>query len=266
MAKKKKPQPPKKLRSEIKNNTAGIERKAQTAAARAPSPSKQTAPRPTSIVGVGASAGGLEAFDQLLAALPEDTGMAFVLVQHLAPKHESILSELLSKATRMQVIEVSDGLAVQPNQVYVIPPNADMSIVEGVLHLTPLGPDRARRMPIDMFLRSLAEDQQGRSIGVILSGTASDGTLGIQAIKAMGGVKFTQDDRSAKYNAMPRSAVAAGNVDFILPPELIARELTRISKHVHIFAQDEAVESADATVKSQTLGKIYDVLRNFSRV
>src|SRR5262249_6762213 len=205
---------------------------------------------PNSIVGVGASAGGLEAFDQLLAALPEDTGMAFVLVQHLAPKHESILSELLSKATRMPVLEVSEGIAVQPNQVYVIPPNADMSIVDGVLHLTALSPDRARRMPIDLFLRSLAEDQQGLAIGVILSGTASDGTLGIQSIKAMGGVTFAQDDRSAKYSAMPRSAVAAGNVDFVLPPDLIARELTRIAKHVHLFAPDETAESPDTSPKN----------------
>src|SRR5262245_61218572 len=259
---KKKRQPTKTRRAQFKDNPTALERQAQAAAA----PSTAPAARPNSIAGVGASAGGLEAFEQLLQALPHDTGMAFVLVQHLAPKHESILSELLSKSTRMRVIEVTEGMTVQPNQVYVIPPNADMSIMDGVLHLSPLGPDRARRMPIDMFLRSLAEDQQSRAIGVILSGTASDGTLGIQAIKAVGGVKFTQDDRSAKYNAMPRSAVAAGNVDFILPPELIARELTRISKHVHIFAQDEAVESADATVKSQTLGKIYDVLRNFSRV
>src|SRR5947199_5136100 len=120
-----------------------------------------------SVVGVGASAGGLEAFEQLLRALPDDTGMAFVLVQHLAPKHESMLSELLSKTTRMPVIEVREGLEVKPNHVYVIPPNADMSVLNGVLHLTPLSPDRARRMPIDMFFRSLAEDQQGRAIGVI---------------------------------------------------------------------------------------------------
>src|SRR5262249_33997663 len=161
----------------------------------------------------------------LLASLPEDTGMTFVLVQHLAPKHESMLSELLSKATRMPVVEVKEGVRVAPNCVYVIPPNADMTIMDGVLHLSPISPDRARRMPIDMFLRSLAEDQQGRAIGVILSGTASDGTLGIQAIKALGGVTFAQNDESAKYNAMPRSAVAAGNVDYVLPPELIAREL-----------------------------------------
>jgi two-component system CheB/CheR fusion protein len=258
MANKKK-QPPKPRNAVMKNNSRTLERRAQAAAVR-------EAARPASIVGIGASAGGLEAFEQLLAALPEDTGMAFVLVQHLAPKHESILRELLSKSTRMPVIEVSEGIAVQPNHVYVIPPNADMSIVDGVLHLTTLSPDRARRMPIDLFLRSLSEDQQGRAIGVILSGTASDGTLGIQAIKANGGVTFAQDDQSAKYNAMPRSAVAAGNVDFVLSPELIARELTRISKHVHLFVTDESAESTEAAVKNEALAKIYAVLRNFSRV
>src|SRR3989454_11961521 len=124
---------------------------------------------PLSIVGVGASAGGLEAFEQLLRALPNDTGMAFVLVQHLAPKHESILSELLGRATRMPVIEVKQGMAVKANHVYVIPPNADLSIADGVLHLSPLSSDRARRMPIDLFLRSLAEGHQSRAIGGILS-------------------------------------------------------------------------------------------------
>src|SRR2546428_10228480 len=137
MAKKKK-QRSKTRRSQVKDDTRALERTAQAATARAALPSTQTAARPNSIVGVGASAGGLEAFEQLLAALQEDTGMAFVLVQHLAPKHESILSELLSKSTRMPVIEVTDGVAVAPNQIYVIPPNADMSIVDGVLHLSRL--------------------------------------------------------------------------------------------------------------------------------
>src|SRR5262249_35717014 len=163
--------------------------------------------RPISTVGVGASAGGLEAFEQLLAALPSDSNMAFVLVQHLAPKHESILSELLRKSTKMPVVEVSQGMKVEANHVYVIPPNADMSIADGTLHLTPISPDRGRRMPIDSFLRSLAEDQQSRAIGVILSGTASDGTLGLQSIKALGGVTFAQDEESARYSAMPRSAI-----------------------------------------------------------
>src|SRR5262245_50252112 len=259
---KKKRQPTKTRRAQFKDNPTALERQAQAAAA----PSTAPAARPNSIAGVGASAGGLEAFEQLLQALPHDTGMAFVLVQHLAPKHESILSELLSKSTRMRVIEVTEGMTVQPNQVYVIPPNADMSIMDGVLHLSPLSPDRARRMPIDMFLRSLADDQQSRALGVILSGTASDGTLGIQAIKAMGGVTFAQDDESAKYSAMPRSAIAAGNVDFVLSPEAIARELSRIAKHVHLFTPDEIVESPEGGPKNETLSKIYTLLRNFSRV
>src|SRR5213083_375526 len=219
-----------------------------------------------SVVGVGASAGGLEAFEQLLRALPDDTGLAFVLVQHLAPKHESMLSELLAKATRMPVVEVTQGMRVQGNHVYVIPPNADMSISDGMLHLSPLSPDRGLRMPIDFFLRSLADTYQSRSIGVILSGTASDGTLGMQAIKAMGGVTFAQDEQSAKYSAMPRNAIAAGNVDFILPPEAIARELKRIATHVQVFAPDDKMEAEERITSDETLNKIFLLLRNFSRV
>ncbi len=221
---------------------------------------------PLSVVGVGASAGGLEAFEQLLRSLPNDTGLAFVLVQHLAPKHESMLSELLAKATRMPVVEVTQGMRVQGNHVYVIPPNADMSISDSVLHLSPLSPARALRMPIDSFLRSLAETYQSRSIGVILSGTASDGTLGLQAIKALGGVTFAQDEQSAKYSAMPRSAIAAGNVDFVLPPEAIARELKRIATHVKVLGPDERPEAEERITPDATLNKIFFLLRNFSRV
>ena len=220
-----------------------------------------------SVVGVGASAGGLEAFEQLLRALPSDTGMAFCLVQHLAPQHESILSELLGKATNMPVVEVTQGMKVQANHVYVIPPNADMSIDDGELHLTPMSPDRALRMPIDSFFRSLADTYQSRAVGVILSGTASDGTLGLQAIKAMGGVTFAQDDESAKYNAMPRNAIAAGNVDFVLPPPAIARELKSIATHVTAFTLDDTEDTADERTKpDETLNKIFLLLRNFSRV
>ena len=221
---------------------------------------------PLSVVGVGASAGGLEAFEQLLRSLPNDTGLAFVLVQHLAPKHESMLSELLAKATRMPVVEVTQGMRVQGNHVYVIPPNADMSISDSVLHLSPLSPDRGLRMPIDSFFRSLADTHQSRSIGVILSGTASDGTLGLQAIKALGGVTFAQDEQSAKYSAMPRSAIAAGNVDFVLPPEAIARELKRIATHVRVLGPDERPEAEERITPDATLNKIFFLLRNFSRV
>ncbi|HYM09286.1 MAG TPA: chemotaxis protein CheB, partial [Bryobacterales bacterium] len=186
------------------------------------------------VVGVGASAGGLEAFSQLLRHLPTDTGMAFVLVQHLDPKHESLLSELLSRTTRMPVTQVTDGIKVEPNRVYVIPPNAHMGIVKGVLRLKARS-DLGHYMPIDYFLLSLADDQGSRAIGVILSGTASDGTLGMKAIKAGGGITFAQDRESAKYDGMPRSAVAAGCVDFVLPPQGIARELASVASHPYLL-------------------------------
>jgi two-component system CheB/CheR fusion protein len=213
------------------------------------------------IAGIGASAGGLEAFRQLLEHLPTDTGMAFVLVQHLDPKHESILTELLSRSTRMRVSEVREGMAVEPNHIYVIPSNSNMAIVDGVLRLSPREEGRARRRPIDYFLRTLAEDQGNRAIGIILSGTASDGTLGLEAIKAEGGITFAQDSKSAKYDSMPRSAIAAGHVDFILSPEDIARELGRISRHPYVTpAAALAVEDAQSTGQSN-FRKILTLLR-----
>jgi two-component system CheB/CheR fusion protein len=161
-------------------------------------------------VGVGASAGGLEAFQQLLKHLPTTTGMAFVFVQHLAPRYESMLSELLSRSTKIPVQEVKEGMKVAPDNIYVIPPNRKMVIADGVLHLMPRRESELQHMPIDCFLSSLAEDRKGRAVGVILSGTASDGTLGLRAIKAEGGITFAQDEKTAKYDSMPRNAIAAG--------------------------------------------------------
>ena len=182
------------------------------------------------IVGVGASAGGLEAFTQLLKHLPLDTGMAFVLVQHLDPDHESALTQILSRATRMPVSEITHNQPPQANHVYIIPRDTNLSIVEGLLKLEPRERTRTPHRPIDTFFESLAQNQRERAIGVVLSGTASDGTLGLEAIKAEGGFTFAQDD-SAKYDSMPRSAVAAGCVDVVLSPEGIAKELVRIGKH-----------------------------------
>jgi len=193
-----------------------------------------TREKPHPIVGVGASAGGFEAFRELLRALPSDTGLALVLVQHLDPGHESLLAKLLSKATAMPVAEVEEGMEVEKNHVYVIPPNKTMGIRNGTLHLMARGEPTAKHLPIDHFLTSLAEDRGNRAIGVILSGTASDGTLGLKAIKAEGGITFAQDIKSAKYDGMPRSAIAAGCVDFVLPPEAIASELTRIGRHPYL--------------------------------
>lgn len=175
-------------------------------------------------MGVGASAGGLEAFTQLLQHLPTDTGLGFVLVQHLDPQHESALAQLLARATSMPVHEVTNNLRVAPNHVYVIPPNTNLSISHGLLKLVPRQETRPPTRSIDSFFESLASNHREGAIGVVLSGTASDGTQGLEAIKAEGGITFAQDD-SAKYDSMPRSAVAAGCVDFVLSPEQIAKEL-----------------------------------------
>jgi len=198
-------------------------------------PRKATHP----IVGVGASAGGLEAFQELLRALPADTGMGFVLVQHLDPVHESVLTQLLARASSMPVYEVTQNMHVEPNTVYVIPPNVQMAIVGGALKLTPRGKVRGAARSIDFFFEALAQDQRERAIGVVLSGTASDGTLGLEAIKAEGGLTFAQDE-SAKYDSMPRSAIASGCVDLVLSLPDMAAELTRISKHPFVIgALDE---------------------------
>src|SRR2546427_431943 len=188
------------------------------------------------IVGIGASAGGLEASTHLLQNLPLDTGMGFVLVQHLDPAHASALTTLLARATSMPVHEVSNNMPVQPNHVYVIPPNTTMAIAHGSLQLQPRRETRGAHRSIDFFFESLAEDQRERAIGVILSGTASDGTLGLEAIKAEAGITFAQDE-SAKYDSMPRSAIAAGCVDFVLSPENIAKELAHIAQHPFVAGQ-----------------------------
>ena len=162
--------------------------------------------------------------------------MAFVLVQHLDPEHESALTQLLARATKMPVREITNDQRVEANCVYVIPPNTTLGIARGVLKLRPRSEMRTPHRSIDFFFESLAEDQRERAIGVILSGTATDGTLGLEAIKAEGGITFAQDD-SARYDSMPRSAVAAGCVDFVLSPENIAKELARIATHPYVAGQ-----------------------------
>jgi two-component system CheB/CheR fusion protein len=184
---------------------------------------------PFPIVGIGASAGGFEAFGEMLNALPVDSGMAFVLIQHLDPTHESMLAPLLARKSALPVAQVTDGVAVEPNHVYVIPPNAKMGINDGLLKLMKRAEAGEKNMPIDYFLQSLAAYCKDVAIGVILSGTATDGTFGLKAIKAEGGICFAQDQESAKYPGMPASAIAAGCVDFVLPPRKIAAELTRIA-------------------------------------
>ena len=192
------------------------------------------------IVGIGASAGGLEAFTQVLRLLPSDTGMAFVLIQHLDPKHASLLCDALAKVTSLPIGEVVDGEPVLPDRVYVIPPSADIAILRGRLTLVPRSTDtRLPHLPIDFFLRSLAVERGSRAIGVVLSGNASDGTEGLRAIKSEDGITFAQEPNSAKFDGMPRSAVDAGVADYSLAiPDLVA-ELLRLSRHSYLAPRHE---------------------------
>ena len=179
------------------------------------------------IVGIGASAGGLAAFEAFFSGMPKgaDPGMAFVLVQHLAPDHKSILTDLIQRYTRMKVTEVEDGMEVQPNCAYIIPPGRDMAFLNGALQLLEPSAPRGQRLPIDFFFRSLAQDQHERAIGVVLSGTGSDGTLGVRAIKGEGGMVMAQNPASTEFDGMPRSAIATGLVDYELPPAEMPAQL-----------------------------------------
>jgi two-component system CheB/CheR fusion protein len=183
------------------------------------------------IAGIGGSAGGLEAFGQFFAHMPVDSGMAFVLVPHLDPTHKGMMPELLQRFTKMQVFQAEDGMKVRPNCVYVIPPNKDMSILHGTLQLLEPSEPRGLRLPIDFFLRHLAEDQQEMAVGIILSGMGTDGTLGIKSIKEKLGMVMVQDVSSAKYDGMPRSAIATGLVDYIAPVEELPGKLLGYAKH-----------------------------------
>ncbi len=177
------------------------------------------------IVGIGASAGGLAAFQAFFSGLPSAAPpMAFVLVQHQAPEHKSMLAEIIRRLTPMDVLEVEDGMRVQPGRVYIMPPNRDMAILNGRLHLFPPTEARGQRLPINIFFRSLAQDQKENAIGIVLAGTGTDGTLGIRAIKAEGGLVMAQTVSSTEFDGMPRSAIATGLIDFQLPPaEMPAR-------------------------------------------
>ena len=179
---------------------------------------------------VVASAGGLEAFSQLLSHLPTNTGMAFVFIQHMLPNGESLLTKILARVTKMLVSQVQNGMLVEPDRVYVIPPNTQMRIFKGVLELSPREKVFGICIPGDAFLISLAADRGNRAIAVVLSGSNKDGTLGLTAIKAVGGVTFAQDKDTATFDRMPLSAIATGYVDFVLSPEQIATELVEVGR------------------------------------
>jgi len=210
------------------------------------------------IVGIGASAGGLEALELFLGSVPEKSGMAFVIVQHLDPTHKGVMVELLQRATTLPVAQVRDQMRIEENHIYVIPPNRDLSILHGFLHLLEPTAPRGLRLPIDFFFRSLADDMQDRSIGVILSGMGSDGTLGLRAIKEKAGVVFVQDPITAKFDGMPRSAIDAGLADIIAPAaELPGRIIGYLMHPSRIAKNDRPLEDK----YQSALEKIFIVLR-----
>ena len=216
------------------------------------SPQRETPLFP--IVGIGASAGGLEALEQFLSHTPENSGMAFVIIQHLDPTHKGIMPELLQRATRMEVFQVRERMRVKPNCVYVIPPNKDLSILHGVLHLFDPAEPRGLRRPIDFFLRSLAEDRQAQSIGVILSGMGSDGTIGLRAIKEKAGVTLAQEPASAKFDSMPRSAIDAGLADLVAPAEDLPGKIIDYVRHAHVIDRTELpLEDKDQSALEKVL-------------
>ena len=212
------------------------------------------------IIGIGASAGGLEALEQFLGNVPENSGMAYVVVQHLDPTQKGMLPELLQRISRMQVFQVKDRMAVKPNCVYVIPPNKSMSILNGVLHLFEPMEIRGLRLPIDFFLRSLADDRKERSIGLILSGMGSDGSSGLKAIKERNGIVMVQEPSNAKFDSMPRNAIDSVLVDIVAPANLLPERLMEFLKHIPIVRSDLNIEIKDKS----SLEKIIILLRTYT--
>jgi two-component system, chemotaxis family, CheB/CheR fusion protein len=216
------------------------------------------------VVGVGASAGGLDAFKQLLRSIPEDSGMAFILVQHLEPTHHSILPELLQRVTKIPVREITQDVRVEPNNIYTIPTNKLLTANDGVLQLTPRPPRNVKNMPIDVFFTSLAEVHQNRAIGVILSGTATDGTIGLKSIKEHGGTTFAQNQQTAAFDGMPQSAVGAEVVDYILSPEEIISQIIKLNEQSGDHLKDDSAQ--DGAQHEEEFRQLLAVVQTSKRV
>lgn len=227
-------------------------------------PKKKTVTRNTKndlfIVGIGASAGGLEALKLFFDNSLPDSGMAYIVVQHLDPTHKSLLTELIGGHTKMKVVEITDGLSVQPNCVYIIPPNKDLTIFNSTLQITVPTALRAVRRPIDLFFHSLAEDQKDRAIGVVLSGTGTEGTLGLKEIKAEGGITIAQDPITAQFASMPQSVISAKAADYILPPEKMPAQLLQYVAKRKTQVVEKNI-SVTAPLENQ-LKKIFLIIRN----
>lgn len=212
-------------------------------------------------VGVGASAGGLEALEDFFRAMPDNTGLVFIVIQHLSPDYKSLMNELLSRYTNMDIYVAEDGMETKINSVYLIPPRKNLTIFHGKLYLEEQKRTNLLNLPIDIFFKSLAKDQEKKAIGVILSGTGSDGTLGIRAIKEAGGMVMVQEEATAKFDGMPRSSIATGLVDYILPPKVMAEEL--LNYICHPSPLDHLIRNKEVTDEIDELTRIYIILRNY---
>src|SRR5689334_18957355 len=191
---------------------------------------RSTVPRPQRVVGVGASAGGLDALKQLVGAVPADTGLAFVVLQHLPPSQVGQLASLLAGATTLPVIDAANGHRIEPNTILVVPPHTSACLFRGALVLRTAKPGARPRQPIDTLFSSIADVLRERGVGVVLSGTAHDGTEGLRAIRAAGGLTFAQEPSTAQFDEMPRSAIAAGVAEIVLSPAQIGDELGKVAK------------------------------------
>jgi len=218
------------------------------------------------VVAVGASAGGLDAFSQILEKLPPSPNLAFIFVQHLSPQHESALPSLLSARTSLPVVQVTDGMRIEANRVHVTPPNAQMTVVDGRLSLLPRPHDRTQFTPIDFFFESLAHWAKERAIGVILSGTASDGAMGIREIKAFGGITIAQKQETAKYDGMPRAAIATGMIDLVLSPTEIAEHISHIRDHPYLVADADGREDDELVATEDQFHELFALLRRASGI
>src|SRR5262245_44292576 len=218
------------------------------------------------VVAVGASAGGLDAFSQILENLAPSPNVAFVFVQHLSPQHESALPSLLSARTPLPVVQAIDGVRIESNHVYVMPPNVQMEVIDGHLNLLPRPHDRSQFTPIDFFFESLARWAQERAIGVILSGTASDGAIGIREIKAVGGITIAQKQDTAKYDGMPRSAIATGMIDLVLSPKEIAEHISHVRKHPYLVPKAGGDVEDELVATDEQFQELFTLLRRASGI
>jgi two-component system CheB/CheR fusion protein len=218
---------------------------------------------PTYYVGIGASAGGLEAIEHFFQAMPRHTGMAFIVIQHLSPDYKSLMVELLSKKTSIPVCRAEDGMEVEADTIYLIPPKKNLTIFHGRLVLNEQETARGINLPIDIFLLSLAEDQGEKAIAVILSGTGSDGTRGVRAVKEHGGMVMVQDEASAKFDGMPKAAISTGVADFVLPPEAMAAQLLAFAKHEPLLVRDDSEQDS---AESRGITKLFALVRNKTKV